>query len=132
MPNILEQNTVIETVATEKKGLKNLDKALGQEPKVPDIHVQYPEIIEDTIDRISELLPDLSISGRAVALLFLSDPMEAAAAFLGRITQAECARAAELARETQSRFSHPLSYIIGVSRSRVVDQLLDAVYLKDV
>ncbi len=122
---------VIETVATEKKGLKDVEKGLMEAPKVPDIQVRYPEIIEDTIDRISRILPDMSINSRAIALLFMSDPAEATAAFSSRMTHDECESAAEIARETQSRFSHPLSYIIGVSRSKVVDQLLDAVYKKD-
>ncbi|UCG51147.1 MAG: ferrous iron transport protein B [Candidatus Latescibacterota bacterium] len=123
---------VVETIAIEKRGFRRLDKALAGEPGVPQIRVEYPEDIERGIEDISRVLPELTIAKRAAALMFLSDPDEAFEAFRSRIGERSSAEARRIAKDVQARFSNPLSYIIGVSRSKVVDRLLDAVYVRDV
>jgi ferrous iron transport protein B len=122
---------VVETVATEKIGLKGLEKSLAEPPAVPRIRVAYPPRIEGAIARISDVLPELPINKRGAALMFLADPREASDALGAMIGKEQAAQASRIAAETQAGFSNPLSYIIGVSRSKVVDGLLDAVYMKD-
>ncbi|NIM19055.1 MAG: ferrous iron transport protein B [Candidatus Latescibacteria bacterium] len=122
---------VVETVATEKKGFRLLEKAISEPASVPQISVTYPEEIENGIRRISKILPEMPIEKRAVALMFLSNPREATRAFGGQIGVENAERIRGIAAEIQGAFANPLGYIIGVSRSKVVDQLLDAVYRKD-
>ena len=122
---------VVETVATEKRGLKALEKALDAPPSVPRIRVDYPPEIEDAIARISATIPDLSIEKRGAALMFLADPEEASLALGDWVSKERLEKAGRIAEETQVKYSNPLAYIIGVSRSKVVDRLLEAVYMKD-
>ncbi len=122
---------VVETVAIEKKGLSGIEKALDAEPRVPNIRVEYPQPIEEAIAEISSILPDIAVDRRGASLMFLADPIEACSSLEGLVGRDISERAKRIALDLQSKFSHPLSYIIGVSRSKVVDHLLDAVYLKD-
>lgn len=122
---------VVETVAVEKTGLKQLEKALDTKPRVPNIRVTYPPQIENAISRISDILPDLTIDKRGAALMFLADPGEASTSFAERIGTERAEQARRIAEHVQTMFSHPLGYIIGVSRSRVVDLMLDTVYVKN-
>ena len=64
--------------------------------------------------------------------MFLCDMGEAAEGFRSKIDEDDIEKIRRIADEVQSEFSNPLSYIIGVSRSKVVDRLLDTVYLKDI
>ncbi|MEJ2719647.1 MAG: FeoB small GTPase domain-containing protein, partial [bacterium] len=123
--------TVIETVATEKRGFGQLSRALEEEARVPQLRVAYPAAIERGLGEIEKLLPDLTIHKRAVTLMFLSNMDEAAKAFDSKVGETELTRIRGIVESVQSEFSNPLSYIIGVSRSKVVDRLLDTVYLKD-
>ena len=119
---------VIQTVATEKRGLKLLEKALSDPPSVPRISVPYPERIEKGIEKISQILPDTGISKRSLALMCLSNWRDVADSFKGDISDEKLKLIEEIVDEVQDSFANPLGYIIGVSRSKVVDQLLDAVY----
>ncbi|MBP2680393.1 MAG: small GTP-binding protein domain protein [Candidatus Krumholzibacteriota bacterium] len=122
---------VVETVATEKIGVKSLQKALETPPVVPEIRVEYPPEIEDAVSRIARILPSLRIDHRGAALTILSDPEEARSIVGDGSDTAAADEAARIAAETQAKFSNPLAYIIGVSRSKVVDGLLEAVYAKN-
>ncbi|MBI4720966.1 MAG: ferrous iron transporter B [Chitinivibrionia bacterium] len=121
----------METVAVEKKGFKRLSGHLAGTASVPTIPVGYPQEIENAIERISLLLPECPIRKRALALMFLSNPTEARDSFETVMGRERAAEAMAIADTLQEQFSNPLGYIIGVSRSRAVDRLLDAVYLKD-
>lgn len=121
---------VVETVATERIGIKGLEKALDLPPVVPRISVEYPREIEEAISRISEIMPNLPIEKRGAALMILADAEEGATALGDKVDAAGADEARRIAAETQAKFNNPLAYIIGVSRSKVVDGLLDAVYVK--
>ncbi len=126
------QIPVIKTVATEKRGLKLLEKALTASAQVPQISITYPDQIEDGIRKITDILPETPISKRSVALMFLSNPREADEALRDQVGLEASNRAQQIAKEIQDVFSNPLGYIIGVSRSKVVDLLLDIVYTRDI
>jgi hypothetical protein len=64
--------------------------------------------------------------------MFLSDMDEALEAFRSKVDVDGLEKIRGIAEAVQSEFSNPLSYIIGVSRSKVVDRLLDTVYLRDI
>jgi ferrous iron transport protein B len=123
---------IVETVAVEKKGFRKLIAQVSGSSAVPAIRVAYPAAIEDGIREISSFMPDLRLSKRALALIFLTDPAEAGESLESLVGHANVVRAQAVANSVQERFSHPLSYIIGVSRSRTVDRLLDTVFVKDV
>lgn len=123
---------VVETVATEKKGLRNLVSAVSDSSSVPAITVDYPPAVEEAIGRIAAFMPELPIRKRALAIMFLADPVEATEFLVPLVGREQAGKAARIAERVQEKFSNPLSYIIGVSRSRTVDRLLDTVFLKDV
>lgn len=119
---------VIQTVATEKRGFKLLEKALSDPQKVPNISVPYPKRIEKGIEKISQILPDTPISKRSLALMCLSNQRDIADSFKDCISEEKLKLIGEIVDEVQDSFANPLGYIIGVSRSKVVDQLLEVVY----
>ncbi len=123
---------VVETVATEKKGFKLLGKALKTTPQVPHIEVTYPVAIEDGIGRICSLLPETPIAKRSVALMFMSNPREASESLREKVGNRTTKDILAVVESIQAVFSHPLGYIIGISRSHVIDSLLDAVYSRGV
>ena len=51
------------TIATQRKGIKSLIKSLSQR-KTASLKVKYDETIEQAIEKISHLLPELNISRR--------------------------------------------------------------------
>ncbi len=124
------QIPIVQTVATEKRGFKMLERALSDTPRVPRISVSYPKQIESGIERISRILPDTPINKRSVALMCLSNRREVAESFKEQLGEEKLELIAKIVDEVQESFANPLGYIIGVSRSQVVDQLLDAVYSK--
>jgi len=122
------QIPIVQTVATEKRGFKLLEKALSDTPRVPRISVDYPEEIERGIEKILAILPETPINKRSIALMCLSDAREMADTFSERFGEERMAQINKIVNEVQQAFANPLGYIIGVSRSHVVDQLLEAVY----
>jgi ferrous iron transport protein B len=61
----------ISTIAPQRKGIREIKDAL-QNPSIPTLRVKYDPVIEDYIDRISSLMPRVSISRRAISLMILS------------------------------------------------------------
>ena len=59
---------VLRTVATRRKGLEQIRENLGV-PAPSSIVVSYPEAVEAGVSRILPLLPEVSISGRSLALM---------------------------------------------------------------
>jgi ferrous iron transport protein B len=124
------QVPVVQTVAIEKRGFKILEKALSDPPRVPQITVTYPGKIEKGIEKISQILPDMQIKKRSVALMCLSNWREVVESFKEQLGEERIKRIGTIVDGVQEAFANPLGYIIGVSRSQVVDRLLDEVYHK--
>src|SRR4030066_90703 len=59
---------ILKTVATRQKGLEKIKENLQPRPPA-SIPINYPEAIEGGVSRITPLLPEASISKRALALM---------------------------------------------------------------
>jgi len=123
---------VVETVAIEKRGFKKLLQHLRAGPVVPEITVRYPEAVEKGIEELLNILPDTNINKRAVAVMLLADQDETRSGLSVFIGSGAVAAARIITEKVQKQFSQPLGYIIGVSRSKTVDRLLDTVFMKDI
>ncbi len=62
---------VIGTVAPQKKGIQRLKDALITQ-RYPSLRTYYGDEIENTVKKITDLLPEATISKRSVALMILS------------------------------------------------------------
>lgn len=62
---------VIATVAPQKKGIQRLKDSLITQ-RYPSLKTYYSDEIEDTVNKITELLPESHISKRSIALMILS------------------------------------------------------------
>lgn len=122
---------VVETVAVEGKGLRDLYDTLGASRRCAQVKAEYPEELERAIAEIGALLPPTIRGKRAIALMFLAHPEDAARDLAPLLGRGRAESAMRIAARVQERFSKPLAYIIGVTRSRAVDRLLDAVLMRD-
>ena len=65
---------VIETIATQGRGIADLKKAIAN-PRIPSLSLQYPNLIEEAISDLQGLLSEPSAHSRKVAvLLTMRDP----------------------------------------------------------
>ena len=65
---------VIPTIATKGRGIEDLAAVLTATPlEGPDFHLDYPQAIEEEIRLLTPTLPEAPISGRALALAWLSE-----------------------------------------------------------
>jgi ferrous iron transport protein B len=63
---------VVSTVAPERRGIRELRSAIAAEHAcVPDLQVEYPQLIEEYIGKVARLLLQANISRRSLALMLL-------------------------------------------------------------
>jgi ferrous iron transport protein B len=111
------------TVATRKKGIKELRRSL-QSPAVPSIRIEYDPRIEDSINKIAALLPDSGISRRALAVMIISGD-ESLRDWLQLHLPGNLIDEIERLRdECQSGYTKPLSQIINKERMYHVDRII--------
>jgi ferrous iron transport protein B len=114
--------TLTKTIATQKYGINALRNSVNS-AKTPKINIDYGDVIEDGIKRIEELLPDdLTVKKRAVAIMLLSydEDLEETLKFDKQVIDI----IHKIRDEVQSKYGHPLSYVIIKKRSGYVDNLL--------
>ena len=117
---------VLRTVATRRKGLEQIRENLGV-PAPSSIVVSYPEAVEAGVSRILPLLPEVSISGRSLALMLLAGD-ESLTDWLHRTLSDETVLQVETIRqEIANHLDEPIGYLISQARLRKVDQILSAV-----
>ncbi len=117
--------TLTKTIATQKYGINTLRNSVDS-VKIPKISIYYGEAIEEGIKKIEELLPDnLTVRKRAIAIMLLSydEDLEETLKFdkqvIGNIHKVR--------DDVQSKYGHPLSYVIIRKRSEYVDNLLEGI-----
>ena len=117
---------VLRTVATRRKGLEQIRENLGV-PAPSSTVVSYPEAVEAGVSRILPLLPEVSISGRSLALMLLAGD-ESLTDWLHRTLSDETVLQVETIRqEIANHLDEPIGYLISQARLRKVDQILSAV-----
>jgi ferrous iron transport protein B len=117
--------TLTKTIATQKYGINTLRNSVNS-VKVPKISIYYGEAIEEGIKKIEELLPDnLTVKKRAVAIMVLSydQDLEETLKFDKQLISS----IHKVRDDVQTKFGHPLSYVIIRKRSDYVDTLLKGI-----
>jgi len=121
---------ITKTIATQKYGigaLKNSLNSIG----VPKLKVDYGNVIEESIKKIEELLPEYPlIKKRAVAIMLLSydDALEVTL----EIDAGALKRIHSIRDEIQKNFSGPLSYVITRKRNKYVENFLKGMITQEV
>jgi ferrous iron transport protein B len=118
---------VIATIATQKRGIERLSQAAAS-PRVPSFRVRYADSIEEAVERIERLLPQTSISKRAVALMILSGDSTIEEQ-LGGFSRAHKKEIGEIVGRLEKSYGEPLGYFINRTRISVIDRMLSQVMI---
>ncbi|HWR59285.1 MAG TPA: ferrous iron transport protein B [Thermodesulfovibrionales bacterium] len=62
---------VVTTIAPQRKGFRELRNSILS-PSVPSVQITYPHIVEEYIQKVASLLPEVNISRRSIAVMVLS------------------------------------------------------------
>lgn len=113
---------VIPTIAPQRKGIKELKESI-QNPAIPKVKVRYHDSIEEYIKRISALLPDSTISKRAISLMILSGD-ESLRDWLNSNLSKETIKEIERLRdECQLKVKNSLSLLINQARLDLANEI---------
>ena len=117
---------VIETVATEKRGIRKLQASLSSaEP--PEFEVEYYPCIQAAIKQIAAILPDASITRDSLAMMILSGDHSLDEWLEENCSDTQIEAMQSIVQETQKQFREPLGYLIGKQRLDTIDSLLGEV-----
>lgn len=116
-------------IASQKKGIKEI-KNLLINPSLPTLKVKYEAVIEEFIERISGLIPESSISKRALAVMILSGD-DSLKEWLVANVATENIKKIELLRDAcQSKLNEPISILITKKRLEIADEITEKVIKK--
>lgn len=114
---------VVLTVATEKKGKKQLLEA-ARRPSRSRLKILYDPRIEEAVDGIIEQIPRNIPSRRFLALVLLAGNIGLGDELLGEASGEQRRAIREIITQTQARFGEPLSQVIMETRAATVDRLI--------
>lgn len=117
---------VVATVATRSRGIQQLKVSLGS-ARPSTLEVRYGDRIERALTQIEELLPEMPVSKRAVALMFLSGDAD----LEGRLSQRAGPQVVQdisrIAAELQSHYARPIAYLVNRARAREIQRVMGQV-----
>lgn len=119
----------VPTVATQRKGMEQLLKAL-QTPGRSTFTTHYDRRIEDGVGRIIPLLPDARISKKSLALMLLAGDESLKDWLHKNLEEAVIREIDNVRHEIQSTFPDPLGYAINHQRLMAADRLLKEVFFE--
>ncbi len=118
--------SVVPTVAVERRGISELLQALRQ-PRVPRLQTEYPAPVEQVLNRVTELLPDLPVGKRAVAVMLLAGDEGIERWLAQRVAPTTLHTIAALRHELQEQMPQPLDYLLAAARWEACDAIADLV-----
>ncbi len=119
----------VSTIAPQRKGLKDIKAAIPI-PAIPTIKIKYPPVIEEYIGKISALLPQFSVSRRALSVMILSDD-ESLKEWLITNLNPKAIKEIEILRDDcQSKVKEPISLLINQRRLDIADEITAKVFKK--
>jgi len=117
---------VISAIAPQRKGIKEIKSAIPHAVK-PSAKVKYEDVIEEYLEKISSLLPQVTISKRAIAAMILSGD-ESLKKWLIVNLKPEAIKEIEALRdECQLKVKEPLSLLINKQRLDVAEEMAEKV-----
>ncbi len=117
---------ILKTVATRQKGLEKIKENLQARPP-SSISVNYPDVIEGGLSKITSLLPEASISKRSLALMLLSGDESLAEWLHTNLSEKDIQQIEKIRHEIQIHLADSIGYLINQARLRKVDELLSKV-----
>ncbi len=120
---------VIGTVAPQRKGISRLKNSLLL-PKKPKIRINYGEVTEDYVEKISDLLPDFHISKRSIALMILSGDDSLRNWLVANLDKETLDKIEDLVEEAQTRYKDPIANIIARKRIDSAEAIVEEVLKK--
>ncbi len=124
---------VLNTIATEKMGIKKLKniavKIKNGEYIFKPYKIQYPELIENAIQEINQLIPqaELPFTQRAFSLMLLEGDQELERWIIRKYGRAKLDQILNIRKKTQSKFNNPLNFIITSVREAEARQITNQV-----
>ncbi|MGA2518929.1 MAG: ferrous iron transport protein B [Thermodesulfobacteriota bacterium] len=117
---------ILKTVATRKKGLEKIKENLQARPP-SSISVNYPDVIEGGLSKITSLLPEATISKRSLALMLLSGDESLAEWLHTNLSENNVLQIEKIRQEIQVHLADSIGYLINQARLRKVDEVLSKV-----
>lgn len=117
---------VIPTVAVRRQGIGQLIDSIAT-PRKSSVAVSYESGIEGAIEALEDLLPEIHISRRSIAIMFLAGEVGIEEWISSRIDPEMMVKAVSIREALQSRKARPISYTINQQRMAAVDEILDGV-----
>ena len=122
---------VIETVATQKRGIAELTAALAQ-ARVPRLRPGYGPVLERAIEEAAPLLPrGLGLSPRALALQLVAGDATLLEALGTQVTPEAQGQLTSLARRFELRYPSARRFAIARRRLLAVDPIIAALQRRD-
>lgn len=115
---------VIPTVAVRRQGIGQLIDSIAT-PRKSSVAVSYESGIEGAIEALEDLLPEIHISRRSIAIMFLAGEVGIEEWISSRIDPEMMVKAVSIREALQSRKARPISYTINQQRMAAVDEILD-------
>jgi ferrous iron transport protein B len=114
---------VIETVATEKRGINKLIASLSA-ASPSKLRIDFHPPIEEAIARLADILPPSPVSRGSLAVMLLAGDQSLDGWLIEKLAPVQIAAIEEIIQETQAHFHQPLPYLIGKRRLDAIDALL--------
>lgn len=116
----------VSTIAPQRKGIKDIKSAIPN-PLTPTLTVRYAPVIEEYIDKISSLLPKVTISRRALSLMILSGDESLKDWMVVNLNPSIIKRIEILRDECQSKLKEPISLLVSQKRLEVAEEITEKV-----
>lgn len=117
---------VVETVATEKRGMNKLVSALGS-ARPSTFATDFHPGIHKAIEKIAAIIPAGPVSRNAIAIMILAGDQSLDEWLEEKCTQSQLEEIGRIVQQTQAHFREPLPYVISKSRLDQIDAVLDGV-----
>ena len=117
---------VVETVATEKRGMNKLRAALPSACPA-DFKVEYHPQVREAVEEIATILPPAQISRESLAVMILSGDRSLDEWLENNCDERQIESIRSIVSRTEKQFADPPAYLIGKRRLDEIDALLEDV-----
>ena len=118
---------IIKTIATHRVGINALINSIPN-AKVPNLHIDYGNFIEEGISKIESLLQGITpVYKRALAIMLLSSDEALEEHLQKKFPNGTFNEVRGIRDDIQKHFGNPLSYVINIKRANFVDMLVQKV-----
>lgn len=120
---------LVETVATANKGIKEMKQALFR-AAVPKHFLNYSPRIEEAIRQLNDILPEMPIKKRAIAIMLLSGDVSLQEWIRRKHGKNLTQEIQRIIRETQKHFTDSLGYVITKERQDRIEEIIQQTVIR--